>query len=106
VTVRSTVPGTWIDISPLDNALDGGGFANFQRTWPETSVVTLSASTDHPGATFEGWIIDGVEQTPGEATIVVTIIGESTVKAVYRPWFREKPSFGREDRQPRATSRR
>ncbi len=105
VAVRSTVAGTWVDISPLDNCLDGGGFANFNRTWPETSVVTLTADTNHRGADFVGWVIDGVEQTPGEATIVLTILDESTVKAIYRPWFREKPTFETGPSNP-ATSRR
>jgi hypothetical protein len=79
--VRLVAPGTpegvlsittlsrgWIQISPLDLALDGGGFGSFQRNYPIGTNVTLLASEveDLP---FVAWEVDGVQQKVGERTL-------------------------------------
>jgi hypothetical protein len=83
LTVESTVPGAWIDASPLDETLDGGGFADFERTYPLTTVVTLTAGMSMYGQSFMAWRIDGVIQELGENTIQLVIDGTVAVEAVY-----------------------
>jgi hypothetical protein len=83
LTVESTVPGSWIDASPLDETLDGGGFADFERTYPLTTVVTLTAGMSMYGQSFMAWRIEGVIQELGENTIQLVINGNVTVEAVY-----------------------
>ena len=43
LSVTSNVPGVWVDVTPLDDTLDGGGFASFARYYPLTTMVTLTA---------------------------------------------------------------
>ena len=42
VTVQS-IAGGWVGATPLDNNLDGGGFGSFQRSYPNTTWLTLTA---------------------------------------------------------------
>jgi hypothetical protein len=81
--VESSPSGAWIDASPLDETLDGGGFADFERTYPLTTVVTLTAGMSMYGQSFMAWRIDGVIHEPGENTIQLVIDGHVTVEAVY-----------------------
>ena len=71
--VTSPTPGAWIGSSPLDLQLDGGGFTNFERTYPTGTVVTLTAPDSVNGTAFKRWIVDGVAQPIGVSTIQVTI---------------------------------
>lgn len=75
LVVTSNVPGVWIDSSPLDLQLDGGGFTHFERTYPETTVVTLTAPESVNGEPFNRWIVEGVAQPAGVQTIDVMISG-------------------------------
>ena len=76
--------GAWIDVSPLDETLDGGGFAGFERSYPETTEVTLTApALSHTGRTFIRWLIAGVPQSTGAKTIQIVVDGSKTVKAIY-----------------------
>ena len=75
LTVESNVAGAWIDVSPLDDTLDGGGFADFERSYPQTTVVTLTAEETFGDRTFTRWFVDGVPQPVGVLTIQVTIDG-------------------------------
>jgi hypothetical protein len=86
MTVQSSVGGSWIDVSPLDEQLDGGGFAAFARTYPLGSWVTLTAPpTERSGSLrFVGWTVNGVLQGVGDPVLQVVLDGETTVKAVYR----------------------
>ncbi len=59
LSVTSNLSGAWVDVTPLDNTLDGGGFTNFVRNFPETTVVTLSAETSVNNKPLVGWIVDG-----------------------------------------------
>jgi hypothetical protein len=63
VSVGSTAGGAWIDAGPLDLQLDGGGFADFERTYPLGTVVTLTAEQTHEGQRFVSWRRDGEFQT-------------------------------------------
>ena len=62
----------WIDISPLDETLDGGGFTYFERTYPSDSLVTLTAPLLHKGYYFKGWLRNGVLVSPCDPVLEVT----------------------------------
>lgn len=89
MAVGSNVPGAWIDVAPLDNQLDGGGFATFQRTFPVGSVVTLTAEPSLDGRAFAGWRVNGVMHwsfLKADMSIRLTVTGDQTTPmAVYRP---------------------
>ena len=91
VAVGSNVSGVFIDVTPLDSTLDGGGFANFERTYPLTTVVTLTAPETHPGWVFVGWLYNpGPHQGGGglylDRTFEIIINDkEFWLKAIYLP---------------------
>jgi hypothetical protein len=74
LVVTSNVPGVWIDSDPLDYQLDGGGFTDFQRTFPAGTVVTLTAPDQINGRAFTRWVVDGVLYPSGVNTIQVPIV--------------------------------
>ena len=83
--VQSNAPGAWLDVTPPDDTLDGGGFADFERTYPGGSVVTLTASPTHSGLVFAGWKLDGARVGEG-LTLTITLPADETVpEAVYVP---------------------
>jgi len=90
LSMQSTVGGSYIEVNPPDLQLDTGGFANFQRTYPQSTLVTLTAPSSAGGHAFVGWMINGVLQPPppgdtqGESSISVVVSSTTqTVKAVY-----------------------
>ena len=98
LAVGSNAPGAWLDVSPLDLTLDGGGFANFERTFPQTTVVTLTAPRMYLGWRFVGWSVgptgstqDGLQPGQGGglysgSSIELTIQGHlQHIEAIYRP---------------------
>jgi hypothetical protein len=103
--VESSLAGSWADAEPLDLTLDGGGFAEFQRTYPLGTVVTLTAEDTFAGSSLRGWYLRGfVHHT---SSIQFTLTEDMTVKAIYEttpPWGHrapvtsgetpEQPSFG------------
>ncbi len=84
LVVRATASGAWLAVSPLDIHLDGGGFADpeFVRSFPETSVVTVVAAP-LPGRCFLAWEHNGVPASSAEPSIVVTMLGDQMLEAVY-----------------------
>ncbi len=65
--------------------MDGGGFATFERYYPLTSVVTLTAERSVDGSPFVGWMVNGVRQrTSDSASLQIVIEEDVTVKALYR----------------------
>ena len=89
--VASNAPGVFIDITPLDGTLDGGGFPNFERVYPLTTLVTLTAPATHPGWVFVGWLYNpGPHQGGGglylDRTFEIIINDkEFWLKAIYLP---------------------
>ncbi len=83
VTVESA-PGSWIDATPLDSQLDGGGFGWFQRTYPNTTWLTLTAPSSHNGNPFVGWKLDGGELVQGRAITFIVNNAEHSAKAVFK----------------------
>ena len=85
LTFQSNNGGAWVDISPLDDQLDGGGFAGFFRSYPQGTLVTITASPSHKGKTFKRWVVDGIPQPVGIPTITRTVTGVNhTLVAKYR----------------------
>ena len=83
VSVDSNVKLAWVDAEPPDLQLDGGGFAQFQRTYPQSTVLTLTASpiaSNHP---FVGWQINGGAIVPGANLTITVSANTQQVKAVY-----------------------
>jgi hypothetical protein len=83
LSIESSVPDAWVDVSPPDLTLDTGGFADFSRTFPLTSVVTLTAEELLDGQPLRGWQIGGLLHHMGETSVEVTIDQDMTVRAVY-----------------------
>ena len=84
LAVQSSEAGAWIDVGPLDNTLDGGGFADFQRNYFMGTVVTLTAPRFAAGRLFTGWLIDGAAPgAPGGRSIDLTVSGETSALATY-----------------------
>ncbi|MHC4090695.1 MAG: FG-GAP repeat protein, partial [Planctomycetota bacterium] len=112
LSVESTVAGAWIDVSPPDEVLDAGGFANFERSFPVGTVVTLTAEPQVDGRPFIEWLVNGPVPSAGqsnvpggfanrstaECTVQVTIVENKTVRAVYGPSF--SPTVGPSVQQP------
>ena len=76
VAVSSNVPDVWIDAYPLDLQLDDGGFADFERSYPQTSVVTYIAPRMADGVRFAYWEIDGEPQARGRTAIDFEVVGD------------------------------
>jgi hypothetical protein len=86
VKVTSNLPGTWIDVSPQDNTLDLGGFADFDRGYLVGQTVTLTVQENQvpAGYTFRRWVVDGVLQPWAQRTIQVTVPVDMSARALYR----------------------
>ncbi|MHC4615801.1 MAG: hypothetical protein ACYTAU_19810, partial [Planctomycetota bacterium] len=72
LAVASNAPGVFIDLTPLDEQLDGGGFGTFDRTYPLGTVVTLTAPPTHEGYAFGGWRIGPVGFAQDGGSIIPT----------------------------------
>ena len=86
LSVQSSIAGVWIDAGPLDSTLDGGGFANFERNYPLSSVITLTATDSQRlgvEVPFVGWKVNGVIVNRGQRTLQLTVDQAYTVEAMY-----------------------
>ena len=72
-------------MTPLDDTLDGSGFADFERAYPGGSVVTLMAEPTHNDLVFTGWELDGARVGEGLTLTVTLSPDETTPEAVYVP---------------------
>ena len=83
IRVVSTVSRGWVQVSPLDLLLDGGGFGEFERTYPQGTNVTLVAE-EIPGSRFVAWEVDGVQQKLGARTLLYRAkAAHAVLRAVY-----------------------
>jgi hypothetical protein len=108
LAVESSVAGAWINVDPLDETLDGGGFADFERSFPVSTVVTLTAEATVDGRSLVGWLVNGVMQSGTQSSgpsassqhnpvgnvLEVTILENETVRAVYTRSFSPTPETG------------
>ncbi len=100
LAVQSNVAGTWIAVSPPDLLLDSGGFANFERTFPESTVATVSAALSAGGKTLLGWKVNGAFEPISKPTLLTPSAFASkklvvdgmttTIEAVYGPATKTK----------------
>jgi hypothetical protein len=75
--------GAWIEVGPLDDQLDGGGFGVFQRTYPQDTEAVLTADPEMDGRAFLGWRADGGRLLQTQ-TMTLKVNGHiQTVEAVY-----------------------
>ncbi|MHC4091780.1 MAG: hypothetical protein ACYSVY_16195 [Planctomycetota bacterium] len=114
LSVESTVAGAWIDVSPPDEVLDTGGFADFERSFPVSTVVTLTAEAEVNGRPLVGWLVNGVMQSGTQSSdpspfsygdlvgnvIEVTILENETVRALYAKRFSPTSETGAEQPGP------
>ena len=95
LTVESNMSAAWLDMSPLDIVLDGGGFASFDRVFPQGTVVTLTAEATMNGRPLIAWRIDGVTIAATSLTRQIVITGATTtVRAIYRSMISNGPMLG------------
>jgi hypothetical protein len=73
----------WVDVTPLDDTLDGGGWTTFQRTYPSSTVVTLRAEERLGDLRLVGWYVDGVFQTHDNRLFLTITEAETTATVVY-----------------------
>ena len=85
LTVASSLPVVWVDVSPPDLTLDTGGFTDFERTFPQTTVVSLTAEEWADGCPLRGWQIGGLLHHMGQTSVEFAIEQDMTVRAVYGP---------------------
>jgi hypothetical protein len=84
LVVNAGVPGVWVDVAPVDDLLDGGGFASFERAYPEGSTVQLTAQSTIANRVFTGWVVNGELLPENSPTIVVVLEqGMTDVFALY-----------------------
>jgi hypothetical protein len=75
ISVKQSMPNNFIEVSPPDLTLDAGGFGNFLRDYPVTTVVTLAAPVISQGKMFVGWKVDNnptLQTTPNISLTVAT----------------------------------
>ena len=83
VRVTSNRAELWVDVGPLDLTLDGGGFGDFSRKFPNSTVVTLEAPASYGNEAFNNFVVDGVTWPNGVRTIQLTVSGSHSVEARY-----------------------
>ncbi len=107
LAVTSNLPEAWIDLTPPDNAIDQGGFANFVRSYPLTTEVTLTAPSAQLGWVFVGWnvitlgfgsndpVADNFDTLIRRQSITLPIESAlEVVEAVYEPGILPEPGDG------------
>ncbi len=85
LTVESNMSAACLDVSPLDIVLDGGGFAAFDRVFPQGTVVTLTAEATMNGRPLIAWQVNGVSIGTTSTTRQIVITGDTTTaRAIYQ----------------------
>lgn len=70
-------------ISPVDAALRGDGTAPLSRLFAPGASVTLTAPAMHGGQAFARWVVNGVNQPDGQASVMVTMSDNSIAVAEF-----------------------
>jgi hypothetical protein len=76
--------GAWVYADPLDLTLDGGGWTEFQRGYPLSTVVTLRAEERLGDLRLAGWMVDGVMVTTDNTLFLTITEAETTATVVYQ----------------------
>jgi hypothetical protein len=84
ISVKQSMPNNFIEVSPPDLTLDGGGFGNFMRDYPVTTIVTLAAPVISQGMMFVGWKVDSNPTLQTTPNISLTVVTQThTYEAIY-----------------------
>jgi hypothetical protein len=94
LAVQSNAADSWIEVAPLDEQIDGGGFANFERTYPASTEAELTAAPTHNGRAFVGWRGDDGRLVPGQSFRLVVDGHIQTLEAVYEEAPRRRCGLG------------
>jgi hypothetical protein len=92
-TVESNLPDVWVDVYPMDELADGGGFTNFSRFYaPGTRVVVKAPDVPYlyPSRFLRGWWINGEYYTGLGNSVIVIVTAET-------PFVDVAPQYGRVD---------
>jgi hypothetical protein len=81
--VSPNAAGAWIDVTPLDDQLDGGGFGVFERTYPQDTEAVLTAEPEMNRRAFLGWRADGGRLVQTDSMTIRVNGHIQTVEAVY-----------------------
>lgn len=82
VSVRNGVADAWVSAAPLDLQLDGGGFGDFDRTYPLGTIATFAAEPTHGEKRFVGWKLEGSFVTRQSAIDVVVTGNQHTLEGI------------------------
>jgi hypothetical protein len=88
LTVNSENPnaGVAIEVTPNDRNGEGNGTTQFTRQYSNSPNVTLTAPlTAANSNSFVRWKLDGVDQTPGQRTLNLSLDTNRTASAIYTP---------------------
>ena len=85
LTVMSSAADLFVEVSPTDLNIDGGGFESFERAYDPGTTLTLSAPASVGSRPFRAWAVDGVLQARGQSVIEVTIAEALTARPLYGP---------------------
>lgn len=86
LAVLSAHDDAWVDVSPLDDTLDGGGFGAFERSYPTGSVLTLTTPGTFGDLVFGYWEVNGNQVRSLGGRLVITLAEPyMTAEAVYVP---------------------
>jgi hypothetical protein len=81
IVVLSNLTDVYLEMTPLDEQLDGGGFANFARTYPIGSEVEVKAPQRFDDDSFLVWKVNGVVQQRGVREIEIVVVeGVQTIE--------------------------
>jgi hypothetical protein len=104
LAVTSNLPKVWVDVTPLDNALDDGGYVSFSRYFPQNTPVTVSAPpvpVNYPNWILYSVLIDGVEHPVNGGNVEVAIDGNAN--SVVLQYRRRQTRFRADDAGETAT---
>ena len=86
ILVSSNVANVWMDVTPVDEYADAGGFTPFARGHEEGHTVYVTAPERQGRQVFQGWLVDDSAIPVESLTVAVPADGlHHRVHAVYAP---------------------
>ena len=83
VTVNSNAAGAWIEVSPMDLRVDGGGFADFTRGYVQGELVFFTAEPTYDVKRFVGWRKGGQFWTTDLSMSMPVVADGHTLDAIF-----------------------
>ena len=78
LSVGSNLGDIWVEVTPLDAALDTGGYISFDRSYPESTLVTITGPivpATHPDWQLVAIWVNGAKFTANGGTVAVSLTG-------------------------------